>query len=156
MKPVNDGIRRNSQTIKDLFKSLNLKACLINEWETTIADPTEYDLRVVVNHIVPLDYLTSLNGSMSYSPKYIDKIYYTFDVYFGYDHDKSQWNWFRYICPTMKHAKSFIEDYNQFRKTEFRECEFEAFKDKYIRLAKGHFKNWIMSVDVEQYKVNND
>lgn len=73
MKPVNDGIRRNSEEIKNLFKSLNLdKACLVNEWETTIPDPTNHDMRVVLSHIVPLDYITAYTGTCAYNPVYVN------------------------------------------------------------------------------------
>lgn len=162
MKPVNDGIRRNSEEIKNLFKSLHLdKACLVNEWETTIPDPTNHDMRVVLNHIVPLDYITAYTGKCAYNPVYVNKIYYMFDVYFGYNHKDSKWNRFKYICPSLKYAKEFINDYSVFIKHNSENFEgfiaFDAFRDKYIRLAKGHFKNWLLSLDDNNmFKVNND
>lgn len=152
MKPVNDGIRRNSEEIKNLFKSLNLdKACLANEWETTIPDPTNHDMRVIISHIVPLDYISAYTGTCAYNPVYVNKIYYTFDVYFGYNHRECKWNWFKYICPSLKHAKAFINDYSDFIKHNSENgagfIAFDAFRDKYIRMAKGHFKNWLLSLD---------
>lgn len=162
MKPVNDGIRRNSEEIKNLFKSLHLdKACLVNYWETTISDPSKHDMKVVINHIVPLDYITVYTGTRAYNPVYVNKIYYTFDVYFGYNHKDCKWNWFKYICPSMKYAKAFIYDYSDFIKHNSENDAgfkaFDTFKDKYIRLAKGHFKNWLLSLDDnKKFKVEND
>lgn len=152
MKPVNDAIRRNSTEIKNLIKSLNLcKTCIINDWEMTISDPTKFDMRVILNHIIPFDYITAYRGSTAYDPMYVNKIYYTFDVYFGYDQKASRWNWFRYICPSLKFAKSFINDYSEFIKNNAEDKEgflaFNIFKDKYIRLAKSHFKNWLLTVE---------
>ena len=161
MMPVNDGIRRNSEEIKNLFKSLNLdKACLVNDWETTIPDPTNYDMRVILSHIIPLDYISAYTGSCASNPVYVNKIYYTFDVYFGYNHKECKWNWFKYICPSMNYAKAFINDYNEFIKHNSENVAgfnaFNVFRDKYIRLAKGHFKNWFISLDNNKFEVEND